>query len=49
MTLEILLPEDGWIQVNAEVASILDGCGYVVSFPELPADTRSRIARAIEL
>ena len=47
MQLEIALPEDGWIYVNAEVSSILDGCGYVVAFLDLPAEAQNRIERAI--
>jgi len=47
MQLEIALPEDGWIYVDAEVSSILDGCGYVVNFLDLPAEILNRIERAI--
>jgi hypothetical protein len=48
MKLEIALPEDGWIHVHAEVSSMLDGCGYVVYFLDLPAETHNRIERAIQ-
>ena len=47
MQLEIALPEDGWIHVNAEVANVLDGCGYLVHFFDVSADTLDRIERAI--
>lgn len=48
MQLEIALPEDGWIHVNAEVSNVLGGCGYVVQFLDPSPETLERIERAIQ-
>ena len=47
MQLEIALPEENWICVDAEVSNIREGYGYVAYFVNVPPDTHRLIERAI--
>jgi PilZ domain len=46
LTLEVHLPDDGWITVQAEVVCSRPG-GFAVQFIETPDETRTRLARFV--
>jgi hypothetical protein len=46
LTLEVHLPDDGWITVQAEVVCSRPG-GFAVQFIETPEETRARLARFV--
>jgi hypothetical protein len=47
-TLEIELPVDGWIQVQAQSLYVREGYGFAVYFVEMDETTRERLERAIK-
>jgi hypothetical protein len=46
--LEIELPVEGWIQVEAQSLYMREGYGFAVHFVEMDETTRERLERAIE-
>ncbi len=46
--LEIELPVEGWIQVQAQSLYVREGYGFAVHFVEIDETTRERLARVIE-
>jgi hypothetical protein len=46
--LEIELPVEGWVQVQAESLYSREGYGFAVRFVEMDESTREGLARAIE-
>jgi PilZ domain-containing protein len=46
-TLEIELPYEGWISVEAETLYVRSGYGYAVRFIDVPSETRERLERVI--
>jgi len=48
MMLEIELPTEGWIQVEAQSLYVREGYGFAVHFVEMADTTRARLERAIE-
>ena len=46
-TLEIELPYEGWISVEAETLYIRGGYGFAVKFIDIPSDTQEKLARVI--
>ena len=48
MTLEIELPVEGWIRVEAQSLYVREGFGFAVHFVEMPATTHARLERATE-
>ena len=48
MTLEIELPTEGWIQVEAQSLYVREGYGFAVHFVEMADTTRARLEWAIE-
>ena len=46
--LEIELPAEGWIQVQAQSLYMREGYGFAVYFVEMDEATRERIERVIE-
>jgi PilZ domain len=47
MTLEIELPDEGWITVEAESLYMREDYGYAVAFVNVPDDTREKLERAL--
>ena len=47
-TLEIEVPVEGWIQVEAQSLYVREGYGFAVHFVEMDAATHDRLERAIE-
>lgn len=47
-TLEIELPYEGWITLEAETLYIRSGYGFAVKFLDVPAETRDRLDRVIQ-
>ena len=48
ITMQIELPGEGWITVDAEALYVRDNFGFAVRFVELSDPNRGRIARTIE-
>ena len=48
LTLEIELPVEGWIRVEAQSLYVREGFGFAVHFVEMPATTHARLERATE-
>ena len=48
LTLEIELPFEGWIQVEAQSLYVREGYGFAVFFVETSEATRQRLERVIE-
>ena len=48
LTLEIELPLEGRIQVEAQSLYVREGYGFAVHFIEMPPSTRERLERGIE-
>lgn len=46
-TLEIELPYEGWISVEAESLYIRSGYGFAARFLDVPDDTKARLERVI--
>ena len=47
MTLEIEVPTEGWIQVEAQSLYVRESYGFAVHFVEMADATRARLERAI--
>jgi hypothetical protein len=47
--LKIQLPEGEWVEVKAETLYRRPGFGFAVKFLDLTADTRARLARALDI
>jgi hypothetical protein len=47
MTLEIELPDEGWIRVEAVSRYMREDYGFAVEFVDVPADTRECLERVI--
>jgi hypothetical protein len=46
--LKIQMPEEGWIELKAETLYRRPGFGFGVRFIDMDADTRARLARALD-
>ena len=46
-TLDIQLPIEGWIQLEAQSLYVREGYGFAVNFIEMTETTRERLERAI--
>jgi hypothetical protein len=46
-TLEIELPYEGWLSVEAETLYIRSGYGFAVKFVNVPSETREKLVRVI--
>jgi hypothetical protein len=46
--LEIELPVEGWLRVQAQTLYVREGYGFAVHFTEMDEATRQRLERAIE-
>ena len=46
-TLEIELPYEGWVSVEAQTLYIRSGYGFAVKFVDVPSETRDRLERVI--
>jgi PilZ domain-containing protein len=47
-TLEIELPYEGWVTVEAETLYIRAGYGFAVRFVDVPSETRDQLERVIQ-
>jgi hypothetical protein len=46
-TLEIELPQEGWIQAQAESLYVREGYGFAAKFVEMSDEARQRLERAL--
>lgn len=49
MTIDIELPYEGWITVQAEARYMRDDYGFAVRFVDVPPNTHVRLERVIQL
>ena len=47
-TLEIELPDEGWIEIEAESLYVREGYGFAVRFVSMTDDTRAALDRVIQ-
>jgi PilZ domain-containing protein len=47
-TLEIELPDEGWIEIEAESIYVREGYGFAVRFVEMTDETRASLDRVIQ-
>jgi PilZ domain-containing protein len=48
LTMEIELPDEGWMTLNAEVIYVRSDYGFAVKFIEMSDDTRTRLDTVIQ-
>jgi hypothetical protein len=48
MTLEVELPIEGWVTLNAEIVSLRQNYGYAVSWVDVPPDVQGKLEATIE-
>ena len=49
MTIDIELPVEGWVSLQAETCYVRDGYGFAVKFVDVPDEMRVRLERVVQL